>query len=148
MKYEEFKKVVENTGEYYVNEDVESVFITEKNHSKWCIRISKNVRAFIEFAFDAYGKNDGDLIRAVLNLAETPLDEREPEKKYYLRHKFIISMYSHLRAYLILNYDVYYLGSPNQYPDHQSTFTKKEIEGIKNKFGVTLSDFEMIEVEE
>lgn len=86
MTYQEFKKIVEDTGKYYVTEDDESVFVARNNVTRWSVRVSKNIEEFIEFAIDTYGRNDGDLIRAVLELAETPLDEREPEKKYYLLH--------------------------------------------------------------
>lgn len=113
MTYKEFKQIVEDTGKYYVTEDEESVFIAEKNRSEWCIRISKLINKFIEFDVVSYGKEGGDLIRAVLELADTPLEKREPEKKYYLLHA-----------------------------------TKKEIEDIKKKYGVTLEDFEMVEVED
>ena len=148
MTYQEFKKAVKDTGEYYVTEDEQSVFVTKNNFSKWSIRISKMIEEFIEFAFDAYGSDDIDLIRAVLELAETPLEKREFEKKYYLRHKFLVSTLNVLGTYLIDRNNVYVLGLLDYYPDHQTQFTKKKIEDIKNKYGVTLEDFEMIEVED
>lgn len=148
MTYQEFKKTVEDTGEYYVTEDEQSVFVTKTNRSQWSIRISKNVEAFIEFNISTYGKTDGDLIRAALKLAETPLDERVPEKRYCLRHKFLVSTLNVLGTYLIDRNNVYSLGLLDYYPDHQTQFTKKKIEEIKNKYDVTLEDFEMIEVED
>lgn len=148
MTYEEFRKIVEDTGKYYVTEDEQSVFVTKTNHSHWSIRISKNVEAFIEFNFASYGKNDGDLIRAALELAETPLDEREPEKRYCLRHKFIVPMFGGFRAYLVSDDGLYNLSSPTTFNKRKKTFTKKEIEDIKNEFGVTLEDFELLEVKD
>ena len=145
MTYEEFKAAVEDTGKYYVTEDIDSVFVIRKNFSSGSIRISKNVVAFIEFKFDAYGKDEADLIRAVLELAETPLEKREPEKKYYLKHKFLgtppeVYLNIYEGEYLILN--------SIETKEAQTTFTLKEIEDIKNKYDVTLEDFEMIEVEQ
>ncbi len=149
MTYQEFKKIVEDTGEYYVNEDEVSVFVMRKNFSRFSIRISKLIEDVAEFKIDGYGKNGGDLIRAALVLAETPLDEREPEKRYYLRHKLMSSLFDNSKAYLISKTpDVCYLGSIILCDKKQAQFTKKEIEDIKNEFDVTLSDFEMIEVKE
>lgn len=148
MTYQEFRKIVEDTEGYYIDENMSSIFVNGINCASWCIRISKNVENFTQFKDRAYRKDDGDLIRAVLELAETPLGKREPEKRYYLKHKFIVPKFRSSRAYLILNYDLYYLGSLNRFSDHQSIFTKKEIEEIKKKFDVTLEDFEMIEVED
>lgn len=146
MTYQEFKKIVEDTGKYYVTEDKESVFVTRNNVTRWSVRVSKNIEEFIEFAIDTYGRKGGDLIRAVLELAETPLNKRELEKKYYLRHKFIVPMFSCFRAYLVSDDGLYKLSSPTTFNKRKKTFTKKEIEDIKNKYGVTLEDFEMIEV--
>lgn len=149
MTYEEFKKIVEDTGKYYVTEDDNSVFVTMNHFSKWSIRISQRINNFTEFQIDAYGKNDGDIIRTVLEFAETPLEKRGPKKRYYLKHKFMVSELSNSRAYLILkNRDEYYLGSIILCDKQQATFAKKEIEEIKNKYDVTLSDFELVEVED
>lgn len=150
MTYQEFKKIVD-TDRYDVTETDDLISVVWKSKNKIYrnyINIYKSPFPTMEINFDVFDEDEVELLKNAVELAKTPLEERGPEKKYYLRHKFIVPMFSSFKACLILNYDAYYLGSPNQYPDHQSTFTKKEIEDIKNKFDVTLEDFEIVEVEE
>lgn len=148
MTYEEFKKIVEDTERYVVTEDINSIFVRNKYYADWSIRIAKTIEECLEFKDFIYRSNDIDIIRAALELAGTPLDKREPEKKYYLRHKFLVSTLNVLGTYLIDRNNVYSLGLLDYYPDHQTQFTKKKIEEIKNKYDVTLEDFELIEVED
>lgn len=79
MTYEEFKAAVEDTGRYDVTEDEYAVFVTNINLSEWSIRISKTKEESLAFIDFTCGIDDIDLIRAVLELAETPLLEREED---------------------------------------------------------------------
>lgn len=148
MTYEEFRKIVEDTDSYSINENSSSLYVTWANCSNWSIRISKDVGNYVQCTNQVFRKEDYDLIRAALKLAETPLDKREPEKRYFLRHKFLITELSNERAYLVFKNDVYYAGLPIFFKKQEAQFTKKEIEEIKNKYDVTLEDFEMVEVKD
>lgn len=75
------------------------------------------------------------------------IEEREKEKKYYLKHKFL--EYGNCKY---LNYDKelqeLYLNDRAQFGDIQTQFTQTEIDEIKERYDTTLDDFEQIEVEE
>lgn len=78
-------------------------------------------------------------------LAETDLEDREEEKKYYLRHKWISDGGC---QYLNLNTDKnkYDISSKSNFAEFKTQFTLEEINKIKEKFNTDLSDFEMVEV--
>lgn len=88
------------------------------------------------------------ILSYIMGYAATPVDEREEEKKFYLRHKYFKTVNGDEKFFTI---DCRY-----KYPDLQyklsicqamQQFTLKEIEEIKIKYNTDLSDFEMIEVE-
>lgn len=89
------------------------------------------------------------ILSYIMGYAATPVDEREEEKKFYLKHRWMRTINGFSRALKIdidcgiadVGYICPSLGYKNQ-------FTKKEIEEIKEKFNTDLKDFEMIEVEE
>ena len=82
-------------------------------------------------------------------LAETDPQDREKEKKYYLRHKWI-GRKSPSGDYLNYcdYYDEYQMYSKEDGELYTPQFTQAEIDGIKERFNTSLEDFEMIEVEE
>ncbi len=94
--------------------------------------------------------NNGDkLFDLIVEYAKTPVDEREEEKKFYLRHRWFKP------SPLIKNYLNYWIGNEeywldykNESEDVKTQFTLKEVDEIKEKFNTDLADFEMIEVEE
>lgn len=87
------------------------------------------------------------LFNLLVEYASTPINEREEPLKFYLKFKIESP---NLRHYL--NYDDYYnsisLNTRNNLNGYQTQFTQKEIDEIKEKFGVTLSDFEQLPVDE
>lgn len=97
------------------------------------------------------GQRDFNMIKAALEFAETPLEEREEEKKYYCKHRWARTkngggMYMSLRktpniSHLTLQ------GANKDIFEYQVRFTQKEIDEIKEKYDTNLSDFEIIEVE-
>lgn len=80
--------------------------------------------------------------------ARTPLEDREEPQKFYLR--FAGSVNNGIFNYL--NYDLekdfLRLNDSHQLPMCKAQFTRTEIDEIKEKFKVTLCDFERIPVEE
>ena len=71
--------------------------------------------------------------------------ERENEKKYHLRHRFLeVDFFNYLnRDY---GFPELFLNSKSQI-HKQTQFTQKEIDEIKEKYNTDLKDFEIIEVE-
>lgn len=88
-----------------------------------------------------------ELFDLIVEYAKTPVEDREEEKEFYLKHKWIKGcaiMYlyrNELNGYC-------YLGENKCRPHRQRRFTLKEIEKIKEKFDTDLADFELVEVEE
>lgn len=91
--------------------------------------------------------NVDKLFNLLVEYVKTPVDEREEEKEFYLKHRWIkgcVIMYLYrntLNGYC-------YLGDKKCRPHRQKRFTLKEIEEIKEKFNTDLADFVMIEVED
>lgn len=88
-----------------------------------------------------------ELFDLIVEYAKTPVEDREKEKEFYLKHKWIKGcaiMYlyrNELNGYC-------YLGENKCRPHRQRMFTLEEIKELKEKFNTDLSDFEMVEVEE
>lgn len=152
MTYNEFKEIDKGRLGYLITEDEDWVYVNFGLNNRTVITISKT--KMNSYSIDvAIESEDGDrLIRAVLALAGTPLDKREPEKKYCLKYKFLGALPD---VYLNLFSDGKYVlldaaksAKAQTKFTLKATFTLKEIEDIKNKFGMTLSDFEMIEVKQ
>lgn len=80
-------------------------------------------------------------------LAETDPEDRGEEKRYYLKHKWLIDGE---RRYLNLYVDKneYEINSDANCAEFKTQFTQSEIDGIKEKLNTNLEDFEVIEVEE
>lgn len=87
------------------------------------------------------------LFNLLVEYASTPSDEREEPQKFYM--KFKIEPKDSCRY---LNYSELFnsieLNNKTNLNGFQTQFTQKEIDNIKKKFGVTLSDFEQIPIEE
>lgn len=77
-------------------------------------------------------------------LAETDPKDREEEKKYYLKHKWIGGDGAN---YLNLYKDDFEIYTQIEYIDYQTKFTQAEIDKIRRKFNTNLNEFEIIEVE-
>nr|WLJ26325.1 MAG: hypothetical protein [Firmicutes phage HS19]DAU66091.1 MAG TPA: hypothetical protein [Caudoviricetes sp.] len=91
-----------------------------------------------------------ELFDLVREYACTPVKDREEEKKFLIKHKYLVSK-NLLPVNLAWNKlkDVY--RSINLKVDnhiYQAQFTFKEYEEIKKKLNTDLADFELIEVEE
>ena len=83
-------------------------------------------------------------VKACIELVETPIEERKPEKKYYLKHKYIFS--NGFLSYYPRN-NIFSLESREEAVDWITQFTEKEIEEIEAK-GFDLRNFARIEAEE
>lgn len=92
--------------------------------------------------------SDLQMLRASIEYSETPLEDRYPEKKKYLRHRFLLKERddSYLNYYRSLG--TVDLSDRRQTEYIQTQFTQAEINEIKEKYDTDLKDFEIIEVEE
>lgn len=152
MRIEELKRIAKE-NDYVFNESLEykTITLTREisvdgfitNH----ITINSNTenQVFIENGF--CDDKDLNMIKAAVEFAETPIKEREEEKKFYLKHRW---MAYENENYLTLCFPTgkYYLSHSTENNGYKTTFTLKEIEEIKKKFDTDLADFELVEVEE
>lgn len=151
MKTKEFiKRVeglefeVENGKEYYVIKDIDGEVIASIN-KLITFQICTDYKGWDELCHEIKKQ----LFDIISKYAGTPPDEREEEKKFYLRHRWFkpSPIYKNYLNYWIGN-DEYWLDYKNESKEIQTQFTKKEIEEIKEKYNTDLSDFEKKEVEE
>lgn len=145
MKYKELQKIAIDNG-YEIKNDTDYVTLTKYKEN--IIKISKLKEDIILSEIRVCFKSDFLMFQASLKYAETPLEDRYKEKKYYLKHRFIgeydcdkFLNYIFLDDKLILSDDKYMEG-------YKVKFTQKEIDDIKERYNTTLDGFEQIEVEE
>lgn len=85
------------------------------------------------------------LFDLIIEYARTPIEDREEEKKFYLRHRWMgNSWWKYLNQ---LDDGSYFIREGDLVPSLKNTFSLKEIEEIKKKFNTELKDFELVEVE-
>ena len=138
MKTKEFIKRVKELGyNCFTNE---SYIFINKGYP-WIATIALHRMYYMEL-----WTNDNKLGELCLEYAKTPIEEREEEKKYYLR-KFNKKFYENE----YLNYNKYYknwsLGDDIEDDQYQTKFTCSEIENIKKKFNTGLPEFARMVVE-
>lgn len=154
MKTKEFIRRVEEMG-FDAEERGDEVYLYGRD-SNGLAKISKKYKYTINtFYREFMDLNEGDkglLFDLIFEYISTPVDEREEEKKFYLKHKFLCDN-SAIRLYdVYLNYrcidDKYFIYNLEQNENIKTKFTLKEIEEIKKKFNTDLDDFELVEVED
>ena len=154
MKYKEFKeKINKIANDYHLNlkvtEDAANIYI--KMGEMICAYTKRVVLGFINTDFGSmYYFNEKprvEMLEALCELSKTPFEERQEEKKYYLKHRFLDSQQT---DYLNFSREIglFKLSTMEHYDNKQTQFTQKEIDEIKEKCNTDLKDFEIIEVEE
>ena len=148
MTTNEFIKAVENLG-YEAEKDEGAITVTYKNKVLAHVFINELYRMSSYFSEVDCGKNAGVLFALIFQYVITPIKDREEEKKFLIKHKYLVS-----KAICPVNlarnkgknvYRVINCKADNLV--YQVQFTEKEIEEIKEKFNTDLSDFEIVEVE-
>ena len=86
MKYSEFREYLKS-NDFEMREDEEMIKVIV--HTFKCIMVSKKAPEEIGLPYLIGNTKNFKLLKKALELAETPLDEREEEKKYYLKHRYI-----------------------------------------------------------
>ena len=141
MKYKEFREYLK-INEIHTQEDKERII------AAYQYEISKIEERSIIFLISLVDfPRDFQLLKKAIELAETPLEEREGEKKYYLKHRFInkYTAVEHIKRVIT--------GEAILSDRHgdlvlQTKFTKAEIEELKKRFNIDLKDFDFIEAED
>ena len=141
MKYKEFR-------EYLTINKIPLKEYEEKLIADSQFEISKTERCSIWFSLGFIDSpNEFEMLKKAIELAETPLDEREEEKKYYLKYRFI-NKYS-TEKYIDLS-----ITGTVEIRDRcgnqieQRIFTKAEFEELKEEFNTDFNDFILVRVED
>ena len=149
MTTNEFIKAVENLG-YEAEKDDGWILIKYKGIIIACIFTKELYRMSSCFSYIDCGKNAGTLFALVFQYAITPIKDREEEKKYYLKHRWLTEggFYRFVKHHTKAYGEKYELASWTYGDTSDMQYTLKEIEEIKKKFDTDLKDFELVEVEE
>ena len=141
MKYKEFREYSKRNN-IPLREDEERLIVYSQ------FEISKTEEHKIVFLIDNIDlPEEYEMLKKSLELAETPLSEREEEKRCYLKHKFI-NFYNGLGYINLSISEEVMLNNRHEDQIFKTKFTKAEIEKLKEKFDTDLNDFELIEVED
>lgn len=152
MKYKELEKQIQNLNNAYdeqlkVTNNGKSVYIDGANK---CYAIITNQVPYSLYisnvAFENLEDNlRHDLLKAVYEFAQTPIDERNLFPKYYISSKLTPTVIEKFLFKFGENID--HLGWGVKHGGG-TKFTQNEIDYICDKFHTDLKDFEIIEVEE
>ena len=154
MKISELKTIAkENDYELKGEKEIEQIILERKvtfdGFISNVIRISSAMKDLIFIKSKHCDNKDFNMIKAAVEFAKTPIEDREEEKKFYLRHRWIrdydFYMYLQKRSYDDKKMS---FGVVNFSVNDSLQFTEKEIDEIEEEFDTDLKDFEMVEVEE
>ena len=148
MKINELKRIAEE-NDYEFSKELGYFRFKKRNHTN-DIDISGDVENKIWISMGVIcDDEDFSMIKASVKFAETPIDEREEVKKFYLRHRWFKCTNGDSRYFQIYEPDgTPWLNAMYTVMGYKKQFTLKEIEEIKERFNTDLSDFELVEVEE
>lgn len=96
---------------------------------------------------DISDEDKNKLLGLLIEFAKTSIEDRDEEKKYYLKHKWISDKtVTYLKFDREYNCNILYLYIGKNL--WKKEFTKEEIKGFKQTFNTDLNDFEIVEVED
>lgn len=147
MKINELKRIAkENDYEYKFDQQHE---LTNKTNGNY-IAISDDCVNRIWCRNHAFcSDEDFNMMKAAVEFAETPLENRGVEKKFYLKHKYLRSVGDSAQYLTTHNFfDFPFLAYIQFSGTTKQLFTCKDIEEIKEKFNTDLAEFEWVEVED
>lgn len=141
-----FIRKIRSLGFIVLNESTEALYINDLN-GKVVASVCRRERYKFSTYYFAFGNisefNQKNLTNLLVEYASTPIDEREEQERFFLKFKIEID-----DDYKYLNYykeeDELTVDNSLETSYFQTRFTQKEIDEIKEKFEVTLSDFEQI----
>lgn len=162
MKTKEFIEKVKKLGfciEYYKNpfSNVKSSdcdLITIYHEDRILVKVWTNCRYAISTISDGHscfinGYDVDKLYKLCFEYANTPVKDREEEKKFYLKHRYFEIAGGGRGFFTIANPSgLLFLKYKTNLDNYSQKFTLNEIEEIEEKYNTDLSDFEMVEVED
>ena len=83
MKTSELKKIVEDNGFLFRKTNNFNVYIDDENGNLFSLQNLETI--YVEIQRVVHTKKAKNVMRALLDYSETPLEEREEEKKYKLK---------------------------------------------------------------
>lgn len=144
MKVDELKKIAKENDYKLENvKDYEEIILERKVSFDGFISNVITIRSMENLIFikNKYcDEKDLNMIKASVKFAEDPLEERKEEKKFYLRHSWM-GYTDHNYLTLCKKTHKYYLSYKTENEEYTTKFTRKEIDQIKERFNVNLSDF-------
>lgn len=144
MKINELKRIAEE-NDYELTEDGIHYKLTHKYCDNY-ITIDNSCKNQLWISIPRFSnKGDFNMIKAAVEFAETPLEDREEEKKFYLRHKWL-NLDTDNYLHLDVDDGSCMLDDNEEFSFTKIKLTEKEIEEIKEKFNTDLADFELVEV--
>lgn len=149
MKKSEFINKVKELGYDVCSDDIEVLIVTP-DKTKNIARVQNKE----QYSMETYMSEEEigeDLFNLCTEYAQTPLEEREEEQKFYLQK--VESFYDNRdEEYAFLNFDitrqVYCLNNTMGNAKFKTSFTQQEIDKIKEEQHTDLSEFKQIPVEE
>ena len=148
MTYKEFKEMIEKTGEYQVSDIPVTGKIVYRDSNIMCY-ISDVRRYKIDIVNSENGRFLDEYGDVVFELASTPIEDRYPVKKYYVKPdlpEFIYKQSLYLNKIICDEYINYTLNNRFQVGNHQTQFTMEEIKEIIPK--EDMDKFKLVPVEE
>lgn len=149
MKTNDFCEKVEELG--FRTTHVNKYIYIENRMVDTCAMVNEyncyEVNTDMEDFYELEEETKKELFKLLAEYSSTPIKERKEEKRYYVKHKFLMNETSSF----YLNYKPeekkYVLSGSLETDDYKTKFTKQEIEEIKKKFNTSLDDFEIEEAD-
>lgn len=151
MKTKKFITRLKELGfEYEKAEEVYFIYDYEGTEYAAVCHTTPNQISNMEREWDLLDKDTQDkLFDLLVEYAKTPIEEREEEKKFYLRHRYFKYPDGGSKYFTYNRFsDTPNLGCIYFEEIDNAKFTLKESEEIKKKFDTDLKDFEFVEVED
>ena len=149
MKINELKRIAEENN-YKLRSDSWQYSLKREGCDTY-INISAKIENIIWVSIVTIcDEKDFKMLKAAVEFAETPPEDREEEKKFYLKHRYLQSSLTNSNNILCYSVsdDKLALCNGINFLKYKTYLTLKEIEEIKEKFDTDLADFELVEVEE
>ena len=144
MKYSEFERDIEAMG-YSISIDLDNLYV--KGRERAClISVGTHNAYIINSDYDHFRHLEDSkkekLLGLVWQLASTPLEERNEEKRYRLRLPFLADHQAYLNEFR----NGFFMGDKHQTHKHKTIFTEREVKELKAKHD--LDGFVMEEVKD
>ena len=156
MKTKEFIKGVNELGYQLVtvrdkndNLDETAIFKDDEQIVVIWEKVTYAISTIIDDLFMPTLENNNleELYELCFEYAQTPVEDRKEEKKFYLEHRWL-NLDTDNYLHLDVDDGSCMLDDNEEFSYTKIKLTKKEIKEIKKKFNTDLADFELVEVEE